>query len=442
MTIAEYRKASLSKFEQASELFEQKVYPNIEKYRKGDCKIRFIDECGEPVKNAKIKVTQKTHDFKVGAHLFMLDEFGEAEKNNKYREIFSEIFNLATIPFYWKDIEPKQGETRYAADSCKVYRRPAPDLCLDYCKEKGIGAKLHCLVYDKIIPDWLPKSDEKEMERLYEKRFLEISERYAKKLYEIEVINEDICKANWTTNSVISKKTDVVKWSFDLAEKYFPNDTLVINDGNFIPKISEMRERHPYYLLIKQNLEKGARIDKIGIQNHIYCGCCKPFDDDIVNTLPYLNPEKILGGLEVLATLGKPLEITEVTIPTFNDTQEAEEIQAEILKYLYTLWFSVPQLENVVYWNTVEGTAYDAPNWVENNCRGGLLHADLTPKKSAIMLKKLFSEVWHTEEELTTDDQGNISFRGFYGDYLATSDKKEIEFSIHKNANNSLELNI
>ena len=66
---------------------------------------------------------------------------------------------------------------------------PAFDVIEQYCEENGIEAKLHCLVYDKFTPDWLPKKDMAAMEKAYEERFRQISERYAGRLYEVEVIN-------------------------------------------------------------------------------------------------------------------------------------------------------------------------------------------------------------------------------------------------------------
>ncbi|MFQ8951870.1 MAG: hypothetical protein ACLR56_01910 [Oscillospiraceae bacterium] len=44
----------------------------------------------------------------------------------------------------------------------------SPELCTEYCEENGIMPKLHCLVYDKFIPEWLPRGDMRGMERLYE----------------------------------------------------------------------------------------------------------------------------------------------------------------------------------------------------------------------------------------------------------------------------------
>ena len=64
------------------------------------------------------------------------------------------------------------------------------------------------------------------------------------------------------------------------------------------------------------------------------------------------------------------------------------------------------------------------------------------PKKSAIMLKKLFSEIWHTDLKVVTDENGYVDFRGFYGDYVAELDGSELGFAIHKGEANNFELTV
>lgn len=416
MDIKEIEKICIGQFEANSTLFKTTVQDSINKYRKGTKTVTIKDKAGNPLAGVKVRVTLKNHEFKHGANIFMLDQFETAKENEEYRNLFSEYFNLATVPFYWKELEPEQGKPRYDKDSVNIYRRPSPDLCLEYCRKKGIETKIHCLFYDKFVPDWLPKNDFEKMRNLYEKRFAEIAERYGNGvMYEIEVINELLSMHSWVENSILSKRKDSLEWSFKLAEKYFPNDVLVINDGNYLAEIGRKTYWHPYYTLIDAALAKGTRIDKIGVQNHIYAGMnenltLKKFVDDY-------NPIAILKGLEVLSEFGKPLEITEISIPTFGEGSIADDMQAEVLKYLYTLWFSCPNLESAVYWNTVDFTAYSSPDWDENKLKAGLFNRDLTPKKSAKMLKKLFEEEWHTEIELETDESGKISFDGFHGDY-------------------------
>lgn len=416
MKFGEIERFCLEQFDANNDLFKTVVKDNIERNRKGKKTIVIKDKTGAVQSGIRVKAVLKNHEFKYGAHIFMLDQFETASENERYRKLFSQYFNLATIPFYWAGLEPVQGKVRFSADSENVWRRPSTDLCLNYCREKGIDAKIHCLFYDKFIPDWLPKDNEAEMKKLYEKRFMEIALKYGNGvMYDIEVINELLETHWWTTNSVISDTRNSLEWSFELAQKYFPNDVLVINDGNFVPEIGEKTYRHPYYMLIDAALAKGVRIDKIGIQNHIYMGMQD--GEDIRKFKKYFDPIKILKGLDVMSEFGKPLEITEVQIPTFGEGNEAEDLQAEVLKYLYTLWFSSEKLESVIYWNSVDQTAYSSPDWDENRLRAGLFHRDLAPKKSGEMLKKLFKEQWNTEVELVTDENGQIEFEGFHGEY-------------------------
>ena len=129
MTREEYM---LKPFKDNADLIAERSSAGIENGRKGFCTIALKDESGAPVREATVRLTQKTHDFKYGANIFMLDEFETEEKNAAYREVFKQHFNMATVPFYWDTLEPEEGKPRFAKDSPRVYRRPAPDLCLEY----------------------------------------------------------------------------------------------------------------------------------------------------------------------------------------------------------------------------------------------------------------------------------------------------------------------
>ena len=134
----------LEKFEQQKEYTKSRVEAGIEQNRKGTVLINVTQD-GKPVSNAKIRLKQKTHEFKYGANLFMLDEMETEEKNKKYREYFKDCFNMATLPFYWSDLEPEKGKQRYEKGSPKIYRRPPIDLCIEFCEENGIEPREHGL---------------------------------------------------------------------------------------------------------------------------------------------------------------------------------------------------------------------------------------------------------------------------------------------------------
>ena len=440
ITIDEKRKIWLEKFEANKALYDGRIAENIEKYRKGTTSVRLTDAEGKPLCNARVKVKQKTHDFGFGAHIFLLDAFDTPEKCAEYRELFAKYFNLATLPFYWDGLEPIEGEPRFAKDAPALYRRPSPDLCLEYCNEKGIRAKLHCLVYDKFTPEWLPKGDMAAMERAYDKHIREIAERYRGKLCEFEVINETLETRSWVNASVLIQRPDMTEWAFDLARRHLPDEVLVINEGSTAMKnITEHRYFSRYFMQIDRAIAKGAEIDKIGIQYHTFTGVRsrtpEEYEADVRTPSHLMDPVATLSALDTLSYFDLPLEITEMTIPTFGDTPEDEALQADLLRYIYTMLFSHPKLDSIVYWNTVEGFCYDAGpegRWNENIVRGTLFRRDLTPKPAADMLYHLIHEVWHTEYEAETDEDGNLTVRGFYGNYELEYDGKRVELGLHK----------
>ena len=184
------RRKVLELFEKNKEMMESRINYGIENFRKGYANITVSDENGNAIPNAKIKVTQKTHEFKYGANLFMLDELETDEKNDAYKKYFAEAFNMATLPFYWYATEPEKGKTRYAKDSEPMYRRPPIDLCMEYCEKNGIEPREHGLAYDIFFPEWLRGKSDVEVKRAITQRCKEISERYADKIPTIEVTNE------------------------------------------------------------------------------------------------------------------------------------------------------------------------------------------------------------------------------------------------------------
>lgn len=448
MTPEERRKLWSDMLDREMPLVEERVSKGIENNRKGRVHIRLIGKNGKPLVGKKIWLIQKTHDFKFGANLFMLKGFETEAENKEYENSFAELFNLATVPFYWNTLEPEQGKPRFSKESPFISRRPSTDLCVEYCEERGIDPKLHCLVYDNYIPSWLPKSDMKQMEYYYEKRIAEIAERYAGRMYEFEVINETMSTKWWHDQSVISSKRDVVEWAFALAKKYLPDERLIINEGYPLLEAAAMDYRSGYFLQLEKCLLNKTPIDKIGTQHHIFVGNTarteEEYDLSVKEHLNEGSPLMHLKALDVYGDLGLPIELTELTVPTFGDTPEDEELQAELIKAIYSVWFSHPAVDSVVYWNTVDGCAYKAESedWYcdENNCRGGLYHRDLTPKKSALMLSKLINKEWRTEYSAETDRNGCVELKGFFGDYALVIDGEEYKIGLHKNGESEIEL--
>ena len=225
------RREVLKAFEEQKEYTTERVNKGIDKNRKGICEITVKDSSGIPVPDVKISVTQKTHEFRFGANLFMLEELETEEKNKLYKKYFADVFNMATLPFYWNGLEPTPGNRRFAKDSERIYRRPAIDLCIEFCKENGIEPREHCLNYDTWIPDWLVDEPVSYIKEKLEERMMILAERYSEDINCWEVINESLFTRIGEKCSAFYHEPDFVGWSFDTAAKYFKNNELAINDA-------------------------------------------------------------------------------------------------------------------------------------------------------------------------------------------------------------------
>jgi GH35 family endo-1,4-beta-xylanase len=439
------RDAILEQFRTYAADTDARVKAGIEANRKAPFRFVFKDTNGKLLENVHVKVTQKTHDFKYGADLFMLDEIIDSkEKNEAYKERFAETFNMATLPFYWKDLEPEEGKTRYAKNSPKIYRRPPPDLCVEWCEKNGIEPKAHCLNYHSQAPDWARGDIHKE-KYLLEKRFRELSERYAKKIPMWEVTNETFWGNANNKGRSLYHQPDFVEWSFKLAEEYFPANHLIINEWSPVWRDAwAHRDRAGYYMQIERAMLKGARIDAIGMQFHMFFDA----DSTLHNTRSYYNPQCLFDAMDTYAALGKPLQVTEITIPAFSNDPGDEEVQAEILRELYRIWFSHPAMEAIIYWNLPDGYAWGSEpgdmSSGENRYYGGLCRFDMTPKPALNAVKDLFGKEWRTNFE--RDVSGQYVFRGFKGTYEleATSNGKTVkkEFRINPTFPNTIEVTI
>ncbi len=418
------RRAVLEKFESNKEFFEKTVYPNIEKYRKGDMTISVVDENGNFVPDAKIEVRQTKHAFKFGANLFMLDELETEEKNQLYKDYFKDVFNMATLPFYWNATEEIKGQQRYAKDSYKFYRRPPIDLCMEYCEKYDIEPREHSLAFDQTYPLWLKGAPVETVKVELERRFKEISERYASKIRTIEVTNEMYWGEGVTE---FYTHPSFLEWAYKTADKYFPNNELAINEGTSEAWLYECKCVAPYYAYTEATMLKGARIDAMGMQFHMFYSR----EEELERSKKLYNPIHLYNQMNLYTNLVDYLQVTEITIPAYSNDPIDEEIQAKIIEYLYTVWFSHPNMEQIIYWNLIDGYAYihnpdKIPEKIresqgnmtigENVYYGGLLRFDMTPKPAYRILDELINKRWRTNLDITTTN-GKAELRGFYGEY-------------------------
>lgn len=384
---------------------DRKIERDIEENRKGQFVINITDKNGKPFEG-KVRVKQLSHQFKFGCSLFHLDQFPDDERKKLYKENFKKVFNYAVVPLYWDTLEPTKGQPRFSKDSPNVYRRPPIDTIVEFCKENKIGMKGHCLVYNSFQPDWIP-DDNRSLRILVDERIGEIAKRYGNTFEDLDVINEmqsiykNCYKGNGCRNLQITDDPDHEKWCFDVARRHFPNSRLFWNEG-----IDQsfgscyVGHRSFYYMTIEKMLSLGVPIHGIGMQYHAF------LPDETL-----CNPLRIIDVLDRYGDFKLPIHISEISIPSFSNEEQNEELQGELTKRLFKLWFSQKHCESIVWWNMADNTAFGD----ENAFHAGLVRNDCSPKPAYLEIDKLINKEWHTEfEENIT---GELRFSGFYGDY-------------------------
>ena len=414
------RETVLKSYLENKEAIDRYVENGIEKYRKGDFTLKF-PEGGKK----KIKITHKKHSFLFGTTAFMLDSFEKPEKEAEYKRLFAKLFNQAVVPLYWSDLEPEEGKPRFAKDSVNIYRRPPVDTVLEFCEEYGIQPKGHCMVWNGFVPKWLLEKDESGKKAAMERRFAEISARYADKIPSFDIVNES------ASNYYRGKKNlfaDYDRYGMKLGAKYFPNNIKILNETNgaIWRNFFNQGEYVPFNMQLREFIREGIPFDEIGLQYHIFIPNDQIEGTDAFNS--FLRADVMLDAMELFNSYGYPMHISEITIPSYaGKIPENEEIQAYLAETLYKIWFATEHMKSIVWWNLCDGYAAYAPlgsEEGENHYAGGLCRFDMSPKPSYLALDRLINKEWRTN--LTAECEKEFSFRGFFGEYeieIAEGDK-------------------
>ena len=368
----------------------------IEKYRKGDLKIRVTDAEGKPIENAQIAVRMKRHAFAWGTAVDerrILDT--QNPDNERYRETIEKYFNKVVFEndLKWgRWLEPKYRDSVLAA--------------LPWFEARDIAVRGHVMVW----PSWehLPsalftdevKQDPAEIKQLVDDHIADQTGALNGRLAEWDVANETFKHHDLLD---ILGRDALADW-FREAKAGAPQTQLFYNDYTMF-QLGEASDH--FYNTVKELKDKGAPIEGIGEQGHFAS-----------------NPPGIptvLATLDKFGALGLPIQISEFDI----DTDDAE-LQADYTRDFLTATFSNPNVMGVVQWGFWEKSHWlpRAALWDKNwNLRpNGQVFVDLTTKQ------------WWTNADGKTGADGIYQTRGFYGDYEITATRgaqsKTVKFAL------------
>jgi GH35 family endo-1,4-beta-xylanase len=367
---------------------------------------------GLPLAHAPVNITMTRQKFLFGCNALSLKGCGSDQLEQLYEERVAALVNYATLPFYWDSYESTEGhveEQRLRAMA-------------EWCMEHGIRPKGHPLCWHYSLPQWLYQKSPADIRQIQTNRIRREVSAFAGLIDAWEPVNEIMSMPDAPADNPIGRlcralgPDNLVRDSFATARQANPKATLILNDFD----VSSARAKH-----IAEDLLNGVSIDCVGIQLHMHKGLRSQQD--------------VWNICETFGKLGKPLQITEITIlsgplktddnwfsdhPGWNTTPEGEQLQAKQVVALYRLLFSHPAVEAITWWDPTDFHAWQgAP--------AGLLRKDMSPKPAYDALMKLIKGEWWTGPlQLISDDSGKIHFRGFLGNYTITTQHESAAFSL------------
>lgn len=384
-------------------------------HRKGEVTLTVLGPDRRPLADRVVTVAQRRHAFAFGNIGFDFvrliggpgpDEvFGGATglDLDTLGGLWLNLFNTATLPFYWGRYEPRRGHPD--VDRLTATAR--------WLVDRGVTVKGHPLVWHTVQPDWLLGMPLDEVESLLRKRIRSLVGGFAGTIDLWDAINEAVIMPVFTNgdNAITPLCRDrgriaMVRMAFEEARAANPSATLVLNDFDL---------SSGYECLIEGVLEAGVRIDALGLQTHMHQG--------------YRGEEYMGRTLDRFARYGLPLHMTETTIvsghlmpshiddlndyqiPDWPTTEEGEARQAEEIVRHYRSLVEHPAVQSINYWGiTDDGAWLGAPV--------GLVRKDGSRKPSYDTLESLIkAEWWLPPTEMRTGPDGTLAVRGFLGDY-------------------------
>ncbi|WP_214103047.1 endo-1,4-beta-xylanase [Acrocarpospora catenulata] len=361
---------------------------------------------GAPPAEQEIVVAQRDHAFLFGCIGFDFIPLANGEgtpETEALADLWLDLFNAVTLPFYWGRFEPERGKP----DTARLLRTAR------WFADRGCVVKGHPLAWHTVTADWLLDLPTEEIARVQVDRIKREISEFEGVIDSWDVINEVVIMPIFDKydNGITRLCRDIgripmIRMAFDAAREAGPNATLLLNDFDMSAA---------YECLIEGVLEAGIKIDALGLQSHMHQG--------------YWGEEQTLATIDRFARYGLPIHFTETTllsghqmppeivdlndyqIPEWPTTPEGEARQADEIVRHYRTVVSHPAVQALTYWGMAdEGAWLGAP--------GGLVRLDGSPKPSYQALKDLIKgEWWLPPTTLRTGQDGTARFTGFPGTY-------------------------
>lgn len=371
-------------------------------HRTGRASVQVLGPDRAPLQHHEVTVRQVRHAFEFGCAGFEV-----ATAPPAYQQLWLDLFDTATLPFYWGTYEPERGVTR-RADLLSAAR---------WFADQQVRLKGHPLVWHTVKAPWLDRLPLPEAETLLRERVRREVADFAGVVDTWDAINEAVIMPRFTNepdgvpNAVTricaeKGRVEMVRLAVDEARAAGTSPRLVLNDFDLGPE---------YERLVDDVLDAGVEIDAIGLQSHMHQG--------------FRGEAQLREVCDRFARFGLPLHWTETTLVSgdlmpshvddLNDhvveawptTDEGEARQADEIVRHYRTLVEHPAVSSITYWGMG-----DAGAWL--GAPAGLVRPDGSPKPAYHALRALVRGTWWLDPTtLRTDADGRLPLTGFAGTY-------------------------
>jgi GH35 family endo-1,4-beta-xylanase len=203
----------------------------------------------------------------------------------------------------------------------------------------------------------------------------------------IDLVNEVRVNQYFKENGNPDLVEEVFRLAHDIAPDVplYVNDYAILNNGGLNKNSIEF-----YHNWIKEMQGKNVPLGGIGFQGHFGAGLTPP--------------QRVMDILGGFSKYGLPLQITEFDVETYD-----EEAQAAYTRDILMAAFSEPALNAFIVWGWWEGDHWKKP--------AAMLREDWSEKLNFKAWRKAVYSDWWTREQGMTDSNGELTIRGFKGDY-------------------------
>ncbi|WP_437937344.1 endo-1,4-beta-xylanase [Sorangium sp. So ce341] len=265
---------------------------------------------------------------------------GNITTNGNVRDGFANYWNQITPENEgkWGSVERSRGNRDWSALD-RIYK---------YAQDNNLIFKHHVFVWGAQQPDWVGRLSGAEQQAAVRDWMKAFCERYPDTKY-IDVVNEPPPHTTPSYKNGIggdgASGWDWIVNSFKWAREFCPDAVLILNDYN---NIEYENDHNNFMRIARAVIGAGAPVDALGAQAH---------DAYKINT------NTVKGYIDKMASLGKPVYITEYDIGIADDNQ-----QKRVMEEQFTMFWNHPSVPGITLWGYIVGAT-----WRDNT---GLQHPD------------------------------------------------------------------